>query len=304
MHASKSLILMAHSSIALPSLRMGDFTSPHSRLSGLFSGFFGWRSKMDQANDPSVLKFVFVLLFVCLATQTFAQSISTPMPENAHVKSYGDGWECDTSFRLIGEQCVAVIVPENAYGTNRSYGKGWECHHGFKETNEALCVNVVVPEGGYLDSSGERWRCLRGFEKKDGTCRKIALPENAYLDDSAYGTAWRCDWGYMASDGECERIIVPENGYMISRAYGQPWTCERGYFENKGKCDAVVVPTNAYFDGSTRNSGWVCERGYWQVNDGCELIVLPNNAHLDNAGNRWSCNRNFRLKRGLCVLED
>ena len=35
---------------------------------------------------------------------------------------------------------------------------------------------------------------------------------------------------------------------------------------------------------------------------GCIAIDLPENAYLDRSGNRWSCNRGFRLSDGLCVL--
>ena len=31
-------------------------------------------------------------------------------------------------------------------------------------------------------------------------------------------------------------------------------------------------------------------------------INLPANAYLDRSGNRWSCNRGFRLSDGMCIL--
>ena len=278
-----------------------DCAPKHSTHPEVFAEFSDRRCTSGQTNAPRLARFVLGLVLLMFATQASAQSTAISIPENAHAKRYGDGWECDTSFRPDGDQCVAVVVPKNAYGINHAYGKGWECHHGFKETNETSCVKVVVPAGAYLDSLGERWRCLRGFEKNGETCRKIAIPPNAFLDSSAYETAWRCDRGYMASEGKCVAIDVPKNGYLNPRNYGQPWICERGFYENDGKCDPVIVPPNAYFDSSASNSRWECERGYSKVRDGCELIILPENAHLDNAGNRWTCNRNFRLKERRCV---
>ena len=53
------------------------------------------------------------------------------MPANAQPKSYGEGWECDRGYRRGGDVCLAIVVPENAYATNRTYGAGWECLHGF-----------------------------------------------------------------------------------------------------------------------------------------------------------------------------
>lgn len=103
-----------------------------------------------------------IIAVLLLALPGVAQTTARAMPENASAKSYGGGWECNTGFRLNENDCVAVVVPENAYDTNRSYGSGWECLHGFRRADNAACVAVEVPEGGYLDPSGIRWRCLRG----------------------------------------------------------------------------------------------------------------------------------------------
>ena len=36
------------------------------------------------------------------------------IPDNAHRKSYGHGWECNDGFRETSGACVAVQVPANA----------------------------------------------------------------------------------------------------------------------------------------------------------------------------------------------
>lgn len=205
---------------------------------------------------------IFALLV--LALPAFAQS----MPENASPRSYGDGWECNIGYRLVDEACAAVTIPENAYETKRAYGAGWECYHGFREVDDVACVAVAVPEGGYLDPSGKRWLCSRGFLKVDETCQEVIVPENAFLVDATYGSAWKCD---------------------------------RGFFEKDGQCEAVIVPENAYFDDSTYGKGWKCERGFAASGASCEAIDVPANAHLDRSGNRWDCNRNFQKSKGLCV---
>lgn len=245
---------------------------------------------------------IFALL--AFATPSFAQSGVGPMPENAHAKSYGEGWECDLSYRLAGNQCVAVIVPENAYATNRSYGAGWECHHGFRDVNGDTCVEVTIPSGGYLDASGQQWKCLRGFRKVGKACEEIELPDHAYLSEDTYDSDWNCDRGYEAKGNECVAIVVPENAYLNSKGYGAPWTCERGYIEADGKCEAVVIPQNAYFFDASYGSGWKCNRGYEAISENCVEIILPENAHLDRSGNRWSCNKNFRRSKGRCRLNN
>lgn len=238
------------------------------------------------------------------AVPSQSQSAAAPMPENAHPRTYGDGWECDVSFRIDGDACVAITVPENAFPTNRTYGAGWECLHGFTEVDRASCVEVPVPDGGYLDATGQRWKCLRGYTKVADGCEKIELPNNAYLEDSSSGSVWRCNRGFE-NDGEtCSAIPVPENAFLNASSYGTPWTCERGYYAEDGKCSPVVIPANAYFDETSHGSGWKCDRGYAATGDACVEIELPANAHLDRSGNRWECHRNFQLSKGECILNN
>jgi hypothetical protein len=175
-----------------------------------------------------------ILAVILLFTPAFAQTDAPPIPENASAKSYGDGWECNIGFRLDENACVAVIVPRNAYDTNRPYGSGWECMHGFRRTDETACVAVEVPEGGFLDPSGERWRCLRGYIKVDDTCQEIVLPANAYLADVSYGSMWTCERGYLASGETCELIEVPENAHLDRS--GNRWECDRNFRKSKGQC--------------------------------------------------------------------
>ena len=245
-----------------------------------------------------------IIAVMLLALPAFAQTAAQPIPENALAISYGDGWECNIGFRPNENVCVAIVVPQNAYHTNVSYGSGWECLHGFSGTDESACVAVEVPEGGFLDPSGERWHCLRGFAKVDDTCQEIVLPANAYLAESLYGSMWTCERGFEATDGQCTAIAVPANAYLNGSGYGQPWTCERGFFEQSGLCEAIAIPANAYFDDATYGTGWKCERGYVASGKTCELINIPENAHLDRSGNRWECNKNSQKSKGLCVLSN
>jgi hypothetical protein len=68
-----------------------------------------------------------------LAFPVLAQDGTGPMPENAEARSYGGGWNCALGYRVNGEECVAIDIPENAYATGRSYGSGWACRRGYEE---------------------------------------------------------------------------------------------------------------------------------------------------------------------------
>ena len=172
-----------------------------------------------------VFEKLIALVFTCLiatTTPSIAQSQASQMPANAQAKSYGDGWECVRGFRRDGDACLAIIVPENAYATNRTYGSGWACLHGFQEVDGATCREVVVPDGGYLDPSGKSWSCLRGYMEVDDNCLKIVLPPNAYLASNSYGSAWLCDRGFEVDGDTCAPIAVPENAFLNGSGYGLP----------------------------------------------------------------------------------
>lgn len=248
-----------------------------------------------------------MLTISCLlafAGQSLAQSSAASIPENAHAKSYGAGWECDPSFKIAAGKCVAIALPANAYLTKRAFRKGWECLHGFVEVDGASCIEVVVPAGGYLDPTGVKWRCLRGYRETGGACERIALPDHAYLTDDTFGSDWACERGYKKTSDDCVAIVVPENAFLNPANYGSPWLCERGFFEDRGACEAVFVPANAYFHDASYGQKWKCDRGYAAKEDSCVAIVMPPNAHLDRSGNSWECHRNFQLSRGLCVFEN
>ena len=155
--------------------------------------------------SPRFLWFFFMGLAFALLLLAIA-AVAQTMPENASAKSYGDGWQCNVGYRLTNETCAAIVVPDNAYETNRTYGSGWECHHGFRKVDGTACIAVVVPDGGFLDPSGERWHCLRGFFKVDDKCQEIVMPENAYLVDGSRGSSWECERGFKQTGDLCGAI--------------------------------------------------------------------------------------------------
>ena len=245
-------------------------------------------------------------LFALMVLQqpTFAQSDVQTIPANSHSLSFGDGWECDLGYRIDDDACSPVIVPRNAYENNRSYGTGWDCGHGYRQTADLRCDEVIVPTGGYLDPSGKRWKCLRGFVRIGDACREIIVPEHAYLPSRPSRSEWLCDRGYVAAGDACIAIVVPDNAYLKPTQFGRPWASDRGYFEKDGRCDAVVIPANAYFDDASYGKGWRCDRGFSETAEGCDAIDLPENAHLDRSGNRWDCHRGFQKTNGQCVFNN
>ncbi|SEO18067.1 hypothetical protein [Palleronia pelagia] len=241
-------------------------------------------------------------MIASLAFPVLAQDGTGPMPENAEARSYGGGWNCALGYRVAGEECVTIDIPEHAYATGRSYGSGWACRRGYEEAGGTSCAAISVPDNAFLRSSGYEWQCDRGYRRDREACVPIVLPDNAYLTDDTSGFGWTCDRGFTASASDCVPIAIPENGYLTHADYGDEWACERGFFEIDGRCDPVALPANAFLDPASYGPGWRCERGFETVDTICVAIDLPVNAHLDRSGNSWRCDRGFQLAGGECVL--
>ena len=146
-----------------------------------------------------------LILLAFLATRpgvALAQDGVAEIPENAHAKSYGSGWECDHGYRASDEACVAVKVPENGYLAASAYGPGWQCDRGYRAVDEA-CVAIKVPENGYLADSGygPGWQCDRGYQALDEACVAVKVPENAHID--LFGDGWECNPPYRKKQDSC-----------------------------------------------------------------------------------------------------
>ena len=77
-------------------------------------------------------------------------------------------------------QASPSAVPDNA--RKRSYG--WECNRGFRETG-GNCVAVIVPANAYLSPEGTSWTCNRGFRPEGAACKAVQVPVNAYVVDTS-----------------------------------------------------------------------------------------------------------------------
>ena len=93
---------------------------------------------------------ILLALLAIVHSHVFAQSGSIEVPENARVKEYGNGWECNQGYRAVDGACTAVKLPANAYLTNTSCGSDWECVRGYREINGAAqplgCQTMRTPQ--------------------------------------------------------------------------------------------------------------------------------------------------------------
>ena len=60
------------------------------------------------------------------------------------------------------------------------------------------------------------------------------MPENAYLVDGSYGEGWACDRGYRAVGGECRKLTIPDNAYLNEA--GDDWICQRHLVRSRDAC--------------------------------------------------------------------
>jgi hypothetical protein len=220
----------------------------------------------DAARQRRLSRLAPALLVLSLWASLPTAAEASDWPEHARASRYGGGWECVSGFRRIGNSCVTIVVPANAY----------------------------------LDAAGSGWRCNRGYVNVREACVAVKVPQNAYLDDS-YGQGWRCDHGYREANGVCAAVSIPMNAHGSGSSYGSGWECNRGFRQADAECVAVVVPAQGYLTRSGDN--WECERGFMRKDSACITVQPPANAHLDYSGNGWSCDEGFHKHAVTCVQD-
>lgn len=185
------------------------------------------------AQSTSIYIVAFLLLFLASINSVLANDSPVIVPENATVKSYGDGWSCNVGYREVNGACAMVKVPDHAYPTYKSYGKGWECKRGYLSNND-VCNYIKIPVNGYLDYNGIRVKCDRGYYMKNKLCELVKVPDNAYLNESSYEPGWTCERGYQMVKKGCVALKVPENAHIGFS--GKSWECDKPYTKKLGKC--------------------------------------------------------------------
>lgn len=204
---------------------------------------------------------------------------------------------------LADAQTATEGVPTNAYAVDNLVGKAWRCEYGYRDNGRNGCNVVIVPANAYLEASGRRWNCLRGYRRVGEVCDRIDLPANGYLSNFSDDPGWKCERGYRVVGARCERVDVPANAYLEPGSYGSGWKCERGYRIDGGSCLKVEPPRHGYIVESAYGSGWKCNRGYMINGETCLVVEVPKNAHLDRSGNSWVCNPPHLRESGTCVRE-
>jgi hypothetical protein len=123
------------------------------------------------------------------------------------------------------------------------------------------------------------------------------LPANA--TERTWGEGWDCRQGFLEARGSCTKIRVPYNAFLNDRGYGKGWACERGFIDAGGHCEKVVVPENAYL--TDLGTDWSCRRGYAKTDEQCVPLRVPEHGHVDASGNDWRCPAPYHRIRDACV---
>ena len=87
--------------------------------------------RIGRLRAVSIHSLVLLAILAVMPGDLFAQASPIGIPENAHSKSYGGGWECNRGYRQVNRACSVIKLPTNAYLTDSSYGQGWECSWGY-----------------------------------------------------------------------------------------------------------------------------------------------------------------------------
>lgn len=199
-------------------------------------------------------------------------------------------------------ELIEAAAPANSVA--QPYGKMWRCKAGFQEVDAGICNKIVLPENAYVNGNtyGSGWSCTRGYTIVENRCRRVPIPEHAYLNTS--GHSWECERGYRPQGTSCEPVPVPENGYLVEARYGRGWECDRGFDAKNGACVKIKIPEFGFLSDSSYGQPWDCDRGYVVQGDVCAKVEVPQNAHLAFGEDSWRCNEPFKASGQSCVLPD
>ncbi|HEY6515580.1 MAG TPA: hypothetical protein VIY50_05515 [Steroidobacteraceae bacterium] len=221
-------------------------------------------------------------------------------PLNAHASRYG-GWECSRGFSQVGEACVPVKVPENAYLD--SFGTDWDCNRGYVKDDQDLgCKAVRIPANAHADDDqayGTGWECDLRYHEVSGRCARIVTPANAHYSELSFGRGWDCNPGYRQDGSICMPVRAPAHGFLVGDQ--DDWVCDRGFVKSTASCVHVAVPANGYLNAN--GDDWRCERGYRQKGTTCARLVVPAGAYIDYTGNGWTCGEGLHEQAGVCAAD-
>jgi len=94
--------------------------------------------------------------------------VQNTLPENAHVRTHGEGWECKWGFVRLRESCEEIELPLHAYLSEK--GTFRECERGYQNINDASCVVLEIPESAHLDYKGNSWECDQSYRQNGYLC--------------------------------------------------------------------------------------------------------------------------------------
>ena len=235
-------------------------------------------------------------LFVgALPFDEHAQASPSAIPDNARKRSYG--WDCNRGFRETGGNCVAVIVPANAYLSPE--GTSWTCNRGFRPEG-AACKAVQAPANALRRGHAgtiEAGSAIAAIAPSIRVACNSRFPRTPYAVESSYGRGWECERGYRESQDACVAVEVPADAYLVGG--GNDWKCERGFRRIGERCNAIAVPVNAYLNDL--GSDWRCERGFRKDGLGCAALRVPDHGFINYSGDDWSCEEGFRRQESACL---
>ena len=114
---------MLHISFKFTQCLFGDLSIIITSITDTLSMSDAKKIPLYKSKLSTYLLIIFSL-FAVTPGYVNAKNDVVDLPENATAKSYGTGWNCNVGYRKKNNACDAVIIPSNAYPTNKTYGTG------------------------------------------------------------------------------------------------------------------------------------------------------------------------------------
>ena len=227
---------------------------------------------------------------------------------------------CNGSYKTCTSQCVAVAIPEHAYGTEECVGCGqevftaWECENGYAKNAQGTGCQVAICNkncavtanncGGEGGSGAKGWylgeNCNQVGSQWCKQCLAKECPEgeSTVSDVSACreGNYWRRsqDMENYSGNNACYgcscmamSTICKWNVKNAGNADLTDLCCNGNYETCNSKCIGVVIPENGHGTTECEACGnkvftdWECDEGYTKNGIKCEPAQCNSGCALD-----------------------
>ncbi len=148
------------------------------------------------------------------------------------------GWRRERGFRATGQKCVEIELPPNALLMRFLFSAPAGNVSAAMNSASVRCDGAAATAAANDVRQAKRLRCDRSASPQD--CVPVSHPGLIAISTSS-GQSWRCERGFRRVLAACIAVVVPENAHIDYS--GADWACNPPYVKKNEACSTDVSRT-------------------------------------------------------------